>query len=248
MRRTLIVLPVLGLLAVPAGAQDGGTAQRPPLKASLAACSTGPAEDQRFAVFTGSMPAYRGTKRMAMRFDLFLRPDGADEWLPVRVRGLGRWQRSDPNRTGFVYTKRVERLLQGNDYRVSVRFRWYQSGTPRRDRVRRTPVCEQPDQRANLRIESVSIQPGADAASRRYVVAVRNVGPTAAGAFDVGLTTTQDDVRRVAGLPAGERATVEVPAPACPAGDRVSARADVRDVVDESDERDNGFSAACDGR
>jgi hypothetical protein len=245
MRRTLAALLLLGFVAVPAAAQDD---ERPPLKASLAACSTGGTEDQRFAVFTGSMPAYRGTRRMAMRFDLFLRPDGERAWLPVKGRGLSRWQRSSPGREGFVYTKRVERLLPGNDYRVAVRFRWSQSGAPRRDRVRRTPVCEQPDQRPNLRIEAVTIQPGADAASRRYVVTVRNAGPSPAGAFNVGLTTTQDDVRRVAGLPAGERATIEVPAPACPYGERVTARADVGDVVDESDEGDNRFIAACDGR
>jgi hypothetical protein len=247
MRRTLVALLLLGLAAVPAAAQDTAPAARPALKASLAACSTGAADDQRFAVFTGSMPAYRGTTRMAMRFDLFLRPIGAGDWLPVRGKGLGRWQKSDPGREGFVYTKRVERLLQDYEYRATVRFRWYQSGTKRPDRVRRTPVCRQPDQRPNLRIEGVAIQPGPDASMRRYVLTVLNDGKTAAEQFEVGLVTTQDDVRTVASLPAGERATVEVIAPACPAGERVSARADVRSAVTEADERDNRFITACDG-
>jgi hypothetical protein len=250
MRRTLIAL-LSSLLVVPAAfaARQDEDDPPPPLKASLAACSTGETADQRFAVFTGSMPAYRGTRRMAMRFDLFIRSSGAREWLPVRGRGLSRWQRSDPGREGFVYTKRVERLLQGSEYRVAVRFRWYQSrGTRRRDRVRRTPICRQPDQRPNLRITNVSLLPGADASSRRYVVTVLNNGRTAAGPFDVGLVTTRDDVRPVAGLPAGEEARVEVPAPACPYGDRVVARVDLRDAVRESDERDNRFVAPCDGR
>ena len=247
MRRTLVLLLLLCTAAVPAAAQDGSSDARPRLKASLAACSTGANEDQRFAVFTGSMPAYRGTTRMAMRFDLFLRPVGGRDWLPVRGKGLSRWQKSDPGREGFVYTKRVERLLQGYEYRTTVRFRWYQSGAKRRDRVRRTPVCRQPDQRPNLRIEGVAIQPGPDAATRRYVLTVLNEGETAAEQFEVGLVTTQDDVRTVAALPAGERATVEVVAPACPVGERVSARADVRGVVEESDERDNRFITACDG-
>ena len=252
MRRTLVCLMLLACVAaVPAFAQDApppADAAPPPLKASLAACSTGASGDQRFAVFTGSMPAYRGTRRMAMRFDLFIRPIGAREWLPVRGKGLSRWQRSDPGRTGFVYTKRVERLLQGNDYRVTVRFRWYQSsGVRRKDRVRRTPICRQPDQRPNLRVESLAIQPGADGASRRYVVTVVNAGRTAAEAFDVALSTTQEDTRRIAGLPAGERATIEVPAPACPMGERVIAEADSGGVVEESSERDNRFIGACDG-
>ena len=256
MRRTFVFLFLLALaVAVPAVAQDAPPAQPaagespPPLKASLAACSVGASPDQRFAIFTGSMPAYRGTRRMAMKFNLYIRPTGADEWLAVRARGLGRWQRSEPGREGFVYTKRVERLLQGNEYRVAVRFRWYQApGLRRRDRVRRTPVCRQPDQRPNLKVESLRIRPGADADSRRYVVTVINAGETAAGAFDVGLVTTRDDVRSVPGLPAGERATVEVAAPACPMGDRVAARVDIRGVVDESSERDNRFIALCDGR
>ena len=254
MRRTFVCLfVVLSAAGIPAFAQSPQPAVQqappPPLKASLAACSTGATEDERFAVFTGSMPGYRGTRRMAMKFDLFIRPVGGDTWLPVRARGLGRWQRSEPGRNGFVYTKRVERLLQGNEYRVVVRFRWYQTpGTRRRDRVRRTPICRQPDQRPNLRIETLRIEPGADVASRRYVVTVANVGRTAAEAFDVGLSTTQDDVRSVPGLPAGERATVEFAAPACPMGERVVAQADVRGVVDESAERDNRFIAACDGR
>jgi hypothetical protein len=253
MRRTLVALLLLAFVAaVPAFGQDAQPAPGeapPPLKASLAACSVGATEDQRFAVFTGSMPAYRGTRRMAMKFDLFMRRTGAADWLPVKVRGLGRWQRSAPGREGFVYTKRVEHLLQGHDYRVAVRFRWYQApGLKRRDRVRRTPVCRQPDQRPNLKIESLRIEPGADEASRRYVVTVVNVGQTAAKAFDVGLVTTQDDVHSVSGLPAGERATVEIAAPACPMGERVTAQADVRGVVHESSERDNRFIAVCDGR
>jgi hypothetical protein len=254
MRRTLVCLLLLVFVAaVPASGQDAQPAPAPtpappPLKATLAACSIGTTDDQRFAVFTGSMPAYRGTRRMAMKFDLFVRPIGGVEWLAVKGKGLSRWQRSDPGREGFVYTKRVERLLQGSEYRVAVRFRWYQApGLERRDRVRRTPVCRQPDQRPNLKIEALRIEPGADAASRKYVVAVLNTGRTAASAFDVGLTTTQDDVRSVPGLPAGERATVEISAPACPLGERVIAQADVRGAVGESSERDNRFIAACDG-
>lgn len=256
MRRILVCLLLAVVAAVPAFAQDAPQPQPaavdpapPPLKASLAACSTGAAADQRFAVFTGSMPAYRGTRRMAMKFDLYSRPVGGDTWAPVTVRGFGRWQRSDPGRAGFVYTKRVERLRQGHEYRVAVRFRWYQApGLARRDRVRRTPVCRQPDQRPNLRIEALRIEQGADAASRRYVVTVANAGRTAANAFDVGLVTTRDDVRSVPGLPAGDRATVEFAAPACPMGERVLAQVDVRDVIDEASERDNRFIAACDGR
>ncbi|HEV2727069.1 MAG TPA: hypothetical protein VGV34_02185, partial [Solirubrobacterales bacterium] len=66
MRRAPFVFLFLVLLApAPAAAQE-----RPKLAATLAACETGPDPEQRFAVFTGSMPAMKGTHHMSMRFDL----------------------------------------------------------------------------------------------------------------------------------------------------------------------------------
>ena len=250
MRRTPVALIALPLLFATGAASDLPVDDRPPLKASLAACLSGPTEDERFAVFTGSMPAYRGTRRMAMRFSMVTREPGALKWTSVRVRGFDRWQRSDPGREGFVYTKRVERLSQDAEYRVVVRFRWYGlRGRQRADRVRRTPVCRQPDQRADLEIETLSVLPGPDEASRRYVATVLNAGRTAAGPFDVAIAPAgAASLRQVAGLPPGERATVEVVAPACPWGERVTAQADPARVVDESDERDNRSIGACDGR
>ena len=249
MRRTLLALPLLVLtLAAPAGApaQDAP----PPLRASLAACASGPTAEERFAIVTASMPALPGTKRMAMRFDLQVRAEGSTRWTYLRAKGFGRWQRSDPGRTGFVYTKRVERLGQAVAYRAVVRFRWYGSGgRQQRTRIRRSPTCRQPDQRPDLLVEALTIAPGADPSSSRYVVTVLNSGRTAAGAFDVGLTGIgRDLVRQVPGLPAGERATVELTGPRCPAGAAALVQLDVRGTVDESDERDNRFSRACTGR
>jgi hypothetical protein len=222
----------------------------PPLKAALAACATGVSEEERFAVFTGSMPAYRGTKRMAMRFDLFIRIVGSDDWLPVKSKGFGRWERSDPNREGFVYTKRVERLLQGAGYRVAVRFRWYQSaGAARPDRVRRTPVCRQPDQRPNLALGDIQLLPGPRPGTAVYRVTVANTGRSAAGAFELSLTSAEPaDVRTIAGLPAGERATVELVGGVCSATAPARVTVDPQGLVDESVESDNRSSGTCPGR
>jgi hypothetical protein len=249
MRRTLVALLLLcGSVAVPAFAQDAGPADRPPLKASLAACANGAGEDQRFAVFTASMPAYRGTKRMAMRFDLFVRTGGSKLWRPVKSKGFGRWERSDPGRAGFVWTKRVERLLQGAEYRSAVRFRWYQADAPRPDRVRRSPVCTQPDQRPNLLIDALAAGPAVEGRST-YRVTVRNDGRTAAGAFDVTLTSSApDEARTIASLPAGERATVELTGGLCTDDVPVRVILDPDRVVDESDETDNRSSGACEPR
>jgi CARDB len=243
-RTTALLLPTLLILvwAAPARAQD----EPPPLAATLAACESGPAADERFAVFTGSMPAMRGTRRMAMRFDLLVRSARERAWRPVRARGFGRWQRSDPGRAGFVYTKRVERLAQAASYRAIVRFRWYGAAGVQRTTVRRTPSCRQPDQRPDLQIDSFAVAPGPDEGSRRYVVGVRNAGRTAAEPFDVGIAGLDGDLlRAVPGLPAGERATVELVGPRCASGDVVAVRLDPRGVVEEADERDNAFRWVC---
>jgi hypothetical protein len=242
MRRTLVALLLLAAVAVagPAAAQD--SPEPPPLKAALAACASGPSEDDRFAVFTGSMPAYRGTERMAMRFDLFVRPAGAKLWRPVKSKGFGYWVRSKPGVSGFVWTKRVERLLQGAEYRSAVRFRWVQEeGTERAERVRRSPVCEQPDQRPNLKVSGVTVLPGG-----KYRAVIVNDGVTAAGSFDVRLeSSAPNDTRTVASLPAGEQATVELSGGECTSDFPVRVVLDPLKLVDESSERDNRFEVTC---
>lgn len=244
MRRTLLIATAALVLA---SAPSPVHAAAPSVR--LDTCATGATPLDRSATFTGSMKAGEETNRMWMRFDLQERPPRARGFRRVKAAGFGTWERSRRGVPAFIFTKRVSGLAAPASYRVVVRFRWYQApGLSRRDRIRRTPVCRQPDQRPNLRVESLRIEPGADDATRRYVVTVLNAGESAAGAFDVGLVTTRDDVRSVPGLPARERATVEIDAPACPMGERVAAQADVRGAVNESSERDNRFIAACDGR
>ena len=247
MRRTLVCLFLLAFVAaVPAIAQDGASRRRrapPPLKASLAACAVG--ADRR--------PALRGLHRLdaglprdAADGDAvrpLLRPIGAAEWLPVQGQAaLGRWQRSEPGREGFVYTKRVERPAAGQRLprRGALPLVPGAAASSARDRVRRTPVCRQPDQRPNLEVESLRIEPGADArAAVRGDRRQRRARPPA-GAFDVGLV---DDARRRAlgARAAGRRAgDGRDRGAALPAGRARSPRTlDVRGAVDESSERDN---------
>jgi hypothetical protein len=162
---------------------------------------------------------------------------------------FGRWDRSQPLRAGFVWTKRVERLHDGAEYRSSVRFRWYAAGGRLQSETRRTtPACRQPDRRADLSVESLAISPSSDGRSARYAITVVNTGQTAAGPFDVGLSSAGDAVRSVPGLEAGQRTTVELTGEPCTGTQTVTATVDVRDAVDESDERDNAFRRLCGAR
>src|SRR5687768_10033808 len=142
MRRALLLLLLVAVVpAAPAFAQE----EPPPLRATLAACEAGPDPAERFAVFTGSMPALPGTARMLMRFDLLQRSAGGKRWEPVRAKAFGRWERSGERRAGFIYTKRVERLKQRRSYRAVVRFVWVDAdGEVQRRQRRATSLCEQP--------------------------------------------------------------------------------------------------------
>jgi hypothetical protein len=247
MRRALVIAATFAVAAgglawvAPApGAQD----EPPKLGATLAACETGPDAAQRFAVFTGSMPAMRGTKRMSMRFDLEER--GADETAtPDRVAApkLSRWNRSKAGVAGFVYTKRVTGLTEGRWYRAVVRFRWHDArGRVQRAAKRVTPFCHQPYQRPNLELVSLgAAKPG------RYLVTIVNTGAIAAPASTVGLEPRPgSDVRRpVPPLAPGERTTVTVEAETCEPRSVVVVQLDREKVVEESREDDNRVESDC---
>ena len=72
MRRVVVPL----LLAVLAVAAPAGASAATPLRASLTSCSTA----THTAVFAGSMPTARGTRTMAMRFDLETQHEGDSVW------------------------------------------------------------------------------------------------------------------------------------------------------------------------
>ena len=251
MRRTSTLLCLLALLA-PSSAL--GQEKRPKLAATLAACESGPSAAQRFAVFTGSMPARRGTHRMSMRFDLEeieppqpsagsgSQPAAA---MPERVAApkLSQWNRSKRGVAGFVYTKRVAKLVQGHWYRAVVRFRWHdRAGTVQRAARRVTPWCRQPDQRPNLVLESLSRpRPGA------YLVTIVNTGMTAAPESTVSVEPRPetDFQRPVPALAPGERTSVVVEAEPCAPSSVVVVQLDRHSVADESREADNRVELAC---
>src|SRR5262245_1090642 len=126
-RTVCLAAPLVAALAGTA-ASAGAAEQRPPLQARLVSCTTGMTAASRTATFTASMPAISGTARMWVRFDLLQRMDADGAFERVRVPSWGRWQRSDRNRTAFIYTKKVQGLRAPGSYRARVSFRWYDAG------------------------------------------------------------------------------------------------------------------------
>jgi hypothetical protein len=246
MRRlaTLACVAAAPLAAAPAAHAQ----ERPPLQARLMSCTTGATASARTAAFTASMPARTGTRRMWIRFELLQRTPGDAEFAPVALPAWGRWERSQPARAGFIYTKRVRGLRAPGAYRARVRFRWYDAhGRIQRELVRLTRTCRQPDPRPDLRAGALASAPGLGPASTTYLLTVKNPGRGAAGPFDVVLSAggmPQPPVR-VAGLAAGESRVVSVPGPTCTAGTTLRFVLDAGGAVAESDEADDVVDRAC---
>lgn len=244
--RRLALIAALAVLALPGAAH----AQAPTLRAKLATCSLGPLVTDRAAVFTGSMPAIKGTRRMWMRFDLLARGPVATGFAPLKVPGLGIWQKSVPARPGgFVFTQRVQALVAPGAYVAVVHFRWYgKGGKLLRSAKRETGVCKQPDQRPDLRAGLVTAVPGPSPDRAIYSVDVANRGRGDAAPFDVILSVADVDqpAQRVEdGLEAGAKRTLTFVAPRCRPGSIVRFTLDVRGEVDEVDEARNVTELVC---
>jgi hypothetical protein len=251
MRRPTLATAVLTLaaLAGAAGPAHAATEKAPALAARLAACTTGADDASRAAAFTGSMPATSTTKRMMMRFTLQQRvgPGPRGSFKKLSVPGWGGWEKSDPGRDGFVFTKRVEALTAPAAYRASITFRWLDAkGRLLRTRTRTTAACEQPDPRPDLVLGAFSAAP-VGTATAAYTISVDNDGHTAADPFAVSVTVdgVASDPITLGPLAAGARATGSVAAPRCTPGSTVTVTLDVADTVEESFEGDDVVQRPC---
>lgn len=234
MRRVVFLFLAAIAVLVPAGASAAAT----PLRASLTSCST----VTRTAVFSGSMPDVRGTRTMAMRFDLQTRRDAGAGWEELKVPGLGVYKRSSTGRTGFVFTQRVQGLAAPGTFRAVVRFRWYvPGGRILRSAARTTGGCTLPDPRPDLRAGVLAGTPQADG-TVRYALAVSNSGRLDAGPFAVQIAGVR---ATVAALAAGAQTTVTVDAPGCAPGQSVAIVLDPAGQVDEADESDDSVQRPC---
>jgi hypothetical protein len=245
MRRTALTFLILAFAgALPASAQP--PVFNLPLKAKLTDCHTGSQPADRFAVFVGQMPALQGTRRMWMRFDLFERT-GSSAWQHVSVPKFGTWQKSLPGKPGFIYEKRVDQLQAPADYRVQVRFRWYdKTGKLQRAARRTTRTCHQPDPRPDLAIGQVTATE-AGQGRLRYLIRVRNDGRSDVGPFDTVLSVdgNAQPAATVAGLPAGGETKVAIVGQRCTLGSRIQIAVDTTGLIDEASEINNAVSRPC---
>lgn len=240
MRR--LVAAILTLLVV-APASALADPDRPLLRARVVTCATGPTADDRFAVFSGSMPAIPGAARMEMRFDLLQRHSGMLGYARVPLPRWGHWEHTERRGiAGFIFTKRVEQLAAPATYRAVVRFRWFDAhGDVLRTARRTSGACRQLDQRPDLEVGDLLAAPDGG-----YLVEVRNDGRTDAPPFLMALgVAAGNGTTQVNTLLAGEQRTVPLTAPRCAPGELVRIALDTTDAVEEADEADDAVARPC---
>jgi hypothetical protein len=245
-RPTLIALLVL--LAFGVGTAQAG-ADKITLSAKTTTCTTGADDASRAAAFTGAMPAGAQTKRMQMRFVLIQRkgtgPKGT--FKKLAVPGWGGWVKSDPDRQGFVFTKRVEALTAPAGYRAVISFRWVDGkGHVQRTATRTTSVCEQPDPRPDLVLGGVDAT-ATGKGTAVYTVSIANEGHADAVPFAVTITVdgTVSEPVTLGPIAGGGRLTGTLAAPQCTPGSMITVTIDVADTVVESVEGDDAVQRPC---
>ena len=239
MRFAALVLCLLALTPATALAGRGAVAR-------LVECDRA----ERAATFRGEMRPLRRAEGMEMRFALQARESAREPWRRLKgVEGFGTWQAAEPGRPGFIVDKRVENLVPGLSLRALVRFRWRDAdGRVAARDVHLTRPCRQPENRANLVLESLTATAGSTPTTALYSVRVANRGRTEAPVFTTSLEVGDELVgeRSTAEpLRPGDSVVVTFEAPRCEDGSSVTATADLDGVVDEAEEMDNMMTVPC---
>jgi hypothetical protein len=253
MKRILIVAGACCATSLPVAATAG--AAQPTARLRSFACKQAVRPVARAVTVGAVMRPLRGTKRMALRFELFTRLKPGGDWTPVRAGDLGSWispgDRTLGRRPGdvWIFNKSVGDLAAPAAYRYRVSFRWFGA----RQRVLRTTavlssVCSQPELRPDLAMQSIVVQPIPGRADRdHYFATIVNQGATAASSFRVqfvpggGLPAEFRNVPRLA-----PRHTIQVAfaGPACTTA-ASSVTADPDGAVEDANRANNTETAAC---
>ena len=196
-----------------------------------------------------------GTLRLAIRFDLLQRVDGASPTI-VRAGDLGVWVTpSDPTLgqvPGDVWRldKSVIDLAAPATYQFRVRFRWFGAGGRLLgSAVRYSRRCRQPELRPDLAVTSLTVTPLAGHPTEdQYLAVIANRGLTAAGPFEVlfvpggSAAATTDGVSL---LGPGQSQTLSFIGPVCDPADPPSVTADAAHQVDDYNRANNSATAVC---
>jgi hypothetical protein len=207
----------------------------------------------RSVTITAVMRPVTGTERMALKFELERRAAHATMFRVLRGRNLGDWVHPADSTLGqlpgdqWMLRHNVVNLAGPAYYRFRVSFRWTGAGNRvLAERARLSPVCYQPEPRADLSVRSITVTP-VGAGQDRYVTVIHNGGATPAGPFTVQLNppSASPQTSDVPSLAPGASVHETFAGSLCHAGSSVTAIADPNRRVDDANRKNNTLTVAC---
>jgi hypothetical protein len=190
--RRIVITAAAGLAVLVGGAVEVSATQLPAHLRGFS-CQRAVRPVARTVSVTAVMRPVKGTKKMALRFELLTRTRAGGPWNGVSGGDLGSWvSPSNPTlgqRSGDVWIlhKSVIDLAAPASYRYKVSFRWTGAhGKTLATTSRWTATCNQPELRPDLQVQSIDVQPDPGHPNRNvYVATIANNGATAARSFDL---------------------------------------------------------------
>lgn len=216
--RRLLATAALGLIAIlaPATTASARTAKPagPALTIESKACNTGADAATRSVVLTASA-VLRGTgDEVQMRFTVQQRAAVKTSWRTVfaKTGDLGTWATSDAGADGLRYTKTINGLAEGTQYRVLVDARGINaSGKVVTKTTRKSYTCLQPQLTPRLVMVRVN-QPRTPEVGPMLRTTIRNLGRDASAApvITVRDAATNAIVGQTTGDPVPGRTTATI--------------------------------------
>jgi hypothetical protein len=208
-------------------------------RASLAGlvCQTNLDPAARAISVTATIRPLPGTLKQYLRFVLFERVQGSTSWTTVQDPGskLGQWVLV-PTET---VSSPVANLAAPAAYRFEVSFKWTGAhGRLLGTATRESKVCQQPELRPDLTVDSIAIgvaplHPHLDT----FQAVIGDLGATGAGPFTVAVVYAHLGVLRTDDITVQHIGphvikTVGGAGPACDAGTPVTVTVDPQDLID----------------
>ena len=246
---------IAGVIALAVGSATVALAAgQAPVRLRHFVCQRAPDPAARGVSVTAVMRPVPGTGKLAMRFQLLKRTRRYGHAVSLLGGGLRTWITPNDPTLGsqpgdrWVLKHPVVDLAGPAYYQFRVEFRWSDTSGHQIERAaRNSPVCFQPELRADLVVSSIQTyglpaDPGQDA----FAATIRNTGKTAAGPFEVQLsdngvvknkTVTQLDSHR--------HVVVHFTGPACGASAPATITADPTSQIDDANRSNNAMQTSC---
>ncbi len=201
------------------------------------------------------MRPLKGTRRMALRFELFTRTKTNPVWTAVSAGDLGTWLTPHNATLGqrardiWIVKKPVNNLGAPATYRFRVTFRW--TGAHSRTlgtAIRTSATCNQPELRPDLLVQSIDVRPiSGHPHLNLYVATIANRGATAARNFGVQFAPSGrlPQSHPIKLLPAHAKTTVSFKGPLCATMAASPVTVDPDGVVDDYNRTNNTKTVDC---